>query len=88
MTKGKTMTVLYVRNQWGKCMPIQFTPCCAAMTLQYNPENSLSKGFELDNATGKMIWKELGGKLVKELDECPHCLAPIQTVEKQIRYDD
>jgi len=80
----KQMTIIYVKNQWGKSMPIAFEPCCDAMIIQFSPEGEVFQGYEFDRTTAKLIWKTRGGKITEELENCPHCDSKIVTEERHI----
>lgn len=65
-------------------MPLEFKPCCQAMTMMYNPEKIPFNGFTLSNFSGEFLKVETGTTFTP-IDRCPHCEAEIRTEEREIR---
>lgn len=79
------MLITYVKNTWGKCLPIEFKTCCEAMTLSYSPEGIKGlNGYMLDTSSAEFVYFHRG-KESKLINECPFCKSKIETQEKELK---
>jgi len=79
------MKIHYVKNDWGRCIPISFVKCCDSMTLNISPENpNPESGYGFDYTTGKVVYFK-SKKKIRELEFCPFCKEVIETEEKMIQ---
>ena len=79
------MKIHFVKNDWGRLMPIHFDECCKAMTLQFSPEDK--SVYRLSRGEPSLFKLDPSGRNVVEhnVTNCPFCGAKIEFIKRELK---
>jgi len=79
------MKIHYIRNAWGRLIPIYFDPCCAVMTMQFSPDDQSI--YKLAKDEPKLIQFTPSGKKIANdnITNCPNCKSQIEFIQRELK---